>query len=521
MAGNVYGVATASEEYYGKPVSELEIHEAALFAGMAKAPNRFSPYVNPDLAKERRDTVISVMHDVGHITAEEAEQAYNTPIDEGLIEQTPDNGIAMVIDSYVHRALEEVEDKTDFEAASSGLTIYTNIDMDAQQRVFDVLNSEDYVDYINDDVEAAVSLIEAETGQIRALGGGRNTEVLRGQNRATQVKQTGSTIKPLSTYGPAIEYLEYSTYHQVVDEEYTVSGSNWTPRNYDRQFRGQISMREALVDSRNVPTAKIFNEDLEMNQVEEFMTNLGIPIEEMSQEGELVPSNAINGDMTPLQLAASYASFANGGNYTDPYAVSRIVTHDGQEIDLTPETNQAMSDYTAYMVTDMLKDVASNYESTVGLGGIPQAGKTGTTNFSEDQLSELGYPSSAVPSSWYSGYTSNYSLAVWTGFDRAQDGYLTFDDGTRLLPRHIYREIMQYVSQDVENSDWEMPSSVTEVTVEDGTDPAQLPGPNTPQSARVTELFVQGTEPSERSLSYGEELTAPTGLSAEYDEEND
>jgi len=280
-------------------------------------------------------------------------------------------------------------------------------------------------------------------------------------------------------------------------------------------------LRESLVDSRNVPTAKVFNEDLEMDQVEDFMTNLGLSAEQMSDDGVLVPQNAINGRMSALEMAASYAAFANGGNYTEPYTVSKVTTQDGQEINLIPETNQAMSDYTAYMITDMLKDVASNYSNIVGIGNVPQAGKTGTTNFTDDQLSEEGYPSGAVPDSWYTGYTSNYSLSVWTGYDRVGDGYLTFEDGTRLLPRHIYREIMQYVSQDVENTDWQMPSSVSEVTVEDGTDPAQLPGPNTPEDERVTELFVQGTEPTEESLSYGEALGAPNGLSAEYDEESD
>ncbi|MDN6293499.1 MAG: transglycosylase domain-containing protein [Alkalibacterium sp.] len=520
MAGNVYGVATAAEEYYDKPVSELEIHEAALFAGMAKAPNRYSPYANPELAKERRDTVISVMLEEGHITDEEAEAAYDTPIDEGLVEQTTSDNNALVIDAYLIRVLEEVSEKTELNPYTAGLTIHTNIDLDAQQRVFDILNSDDYVDYIKDDVEAALSLVEADTGKIAALGGGRNTKDRLGLNRATHIKQTGSTIKPLSTYGPAIEHLKYSTYHQVVDEEY--SYPDGTPlRNYDGKYRGQISMREALVDSRNIPTAKIFNDSLNMDQAEDFMTNLGIPIDPMSKEGELVPSNAINGEMSSLQLAASYAAFANGGNYTEPYAVSKVITQDGQEIDLTPETNQAMSDYTAYMVTDMLKDVADNYSNYVGLGNIPQAGKTGTTNFTSDQLSDFGFPSSAVPDSWYTGYTSNYSLSVWAGFDRKETGYLSFTDGSRLIPRHIYQELMQYVSEGKENSDWQKPASVKEVTVEAGTTPAKLPGPNTPGSKLTTELFVEGNTPTEKSLVYGKKLSAPTGLNVKYDEKKD
>ncbi|MFO8069577.1 MAG: transglycosylase domain-containing protein [Alkalibacterium sp.] len=521
MAGNVYGISTAAEEYFGKNVSELKIHEAALFAGMAKAPNRYSPYADPEVAKDRRDVVINVMRDEGHITSEEAEAAKATPIDEGLVEQSETERNNLVFDGYLVQVLEEVEEKTELNPFTAGLTIQTNLDMSAQQRVFDVLNSDEYVDFVNDDVQAAVSLVEAETGKVRALGGGRNLEVQLSLNRATEQKSTGSTIKPLTTYGPAIEHLQYSTYHQIVDEEYMIPGTDFSPRNYDRQFKGQISLRESLVDSRNVPTAKIFNEDLDMNQVEEFLTNLGIPIEPMSREGELVPQNAYNGVMSSLQIAASYASFANGGNYTEPYTVSKVTTQDGQEIDLTPETNQAMSGYTAYMVTDMLKDVASNNSNTVGLGNIPQAGKTGTTNFSEAAIEQYNYPSHAVPSSWYAGYTSTYSLSVWTGFDSAAEGYLTSNDGTRTLPRHIYREIMQYVSEGVDNSDWQMPSSVTEVTVEDGTDPAKLPGPNTPESAQVTELFVKGTEPTETSLNYGEKLDAPSGLSADYDEESD
>ncbi|GEK91572.1 transglycosylase domain-containing protein [Alkalibacterium kapii] len=521
MAGNVYGVATAAEEYYDKPVSELEIHEAALFAGMAKAPNRYSPYANPELAKERRDTVISVMLEEGHITDEEAQKAYDTPIDEGLVEQTESDSNALVIDAYLMRVLDEVGEKTNLNPNTAGLTIHTNIDMDAQKHVFDVLNSDEYVDYIKDGVEAGLSLVEADTGKIAALGGGRNTQILLGQNRATQIKQTGSTIKPLSTYGPAIEYLKYSTYHQIVDEEYTIPGTDFSPRNYDRQYKGQISMRESLVDSRNVPTAKLFNEDLEMNQIEAFMTNLGIPIDQMSNEGVLVPQNAYNGEMSTLQMASSYAAFANGGQYTEPYAVSKVITQDGQEIDLTPETNQAMSDYTAYMITDMLKDVADNYSNYVGLGNIPQAGKTGTTNFTTDELNELGYPSGAVPDSWYTGYTTNYSLAVWTGFDSKKDGYLSFEDQSRLIPRRIYQEIMQYVSRNKENKDWQKPASVKTVTVEKGTDPAKLPGPNTPESQLITELFVEGNIPTEKSLNYGRELNTPTGLSAEYDKNND
>ncbi|SJN42971.1 Multimodular transpeptidase-transglycosylase / Penicillin-binding protein 1A/1B (PBP1) [Marinilactibacillus psychrotolerans 42ea] len=522
MSGNVYGIATAAEEFYGKPVEELELQEAALFAGMAQAPNRYNPYVNPEEATNRRNTVLNVMRDNGDITVEEAEKAKAIPIEEGLVNRSDSSLNSQMFDSYLVKVLEEVEEKTGLNPATAGLTIQTNIDMDAQQAAFDIANSEEYVNFPDDELQTAISLVDANTGQVKALVGGRKQEGQLLTNRATSTdRPTGSTIKPLTTYGPAIEYNKFSTYHQLVDEKW--SYPDGTPlRNYDGKYVGQLSLREALVDSRNIPTARLFAEEVDRADATEFVENVGLDTNLMSKEGGLVNSNAISGTASPLQMASAYSAFSNGGNYTEPYTVSKVITQDGQEIDLTPKTHQAMSDYTAYMITDMLKDVAANYSSSVGIPGVPQAGKTGTTNYTPEQIQEHNLPSDAVPDSWYVGYTSNYSLSVWTGYDKKyEDGHwLSNKDGTRQLPRDIYQALMSKVSEGLDNSDWTKPASVSEVRVEAGSNPAKLPGPNTPESEIVTELFVAGTEPSEVSTSYGEDLTAPTGLSAQYDEDS-
>lgn len=525
MAGNVYGVSTAAEEYYGKHVSELELHEAALFAGMAQAPNRYNPYVNPEAAENRRNIVLNVMRDTDVITSEEAEAAKAIPVQEGLVERSQEEQNNLVFDGYLTAVLDEVREKTDYDPYTAGLRIETNLDMEAQEQLYEIINSDEYVEFPDDEIQTAVSLIDVETGQVRALGGGRNQEGQLSENRAIRLdRNIGSTIKPLTTYGPAIEYEQYSTYHQIVDEEYTMPGASNPLRNYDGRYVGQMSLRDALVDSRNVPAAKVFNEEMDLNNVEEFLTNVGIDPADINDANTagLVAQNAINGRITPLQLAASYSAFANEGNYTEPYTVSRVITQDGQEIDLTPETNQAMSDYTAYMITDVLKDVVSANSNTVGIPGLTQAGKTGTTNYSQQDHEDYNIPSNGVPDSWYVGYTTNYSISVWVGYDRQYEegNWLTFEDGTRLLPRQIYRELMSSVSEGLENNDWSQPSSVVEVAVEDGSNPAQLPGPNTPSGSIVNELFVSGTEPTEISVEFGEELSQPTGLSAEYDEEN-
>lgn len=513
MGGNVYGVATAAEEYYDKDISEVELHEAALLAAMPNAPNYYNPYNNPEAATQRRNLVLDQMVRYDYITETQAQEAKEVSVEEGLIERKT-SGNNLVFDSYLSAVIDEVREKTDYNPYTAGLTIYTNYDPEAQKIMFDVVNSEDYVDFPDDEIQTAASLIDSTSGRVTALIGGRKFEDQLSMNRATtQQRNIGSTIKPLTVYGPAIEYEQYSTYHQIVDEPYTVG--DWSPRNYDRQHRGQISMREALVDSRNIPAAKVFNEDLDQSEVAEFLGKIGIDASTIAPGSDgLVPSNAISGTMTPLELAGAFSAFANSGTFIEPYLVSTIITQDGEEIDLVPSENKAMEDYTAYMMNDMLKDVVSTH-SDLNIPGYVHAAKTGTTNYTEEQLQESSVPSGGVPDSWLVGYSPYYTMSVWVGYDQPleEGNFLTFDDGTRQIPWHIYREAISNITSGLETRDWSRPNSVVEASIENGSNPAQL-APSGSSNA-VSELFVRGTEPTD----YAEplyELTAPTGLSAEY-----
>ncbi|MER2225588.1 MAG: PBP1A family penicillin-binding protein [Carnobacterium sp.] len=532
MSDNQYGMGTASEYYFGKPLAELTLPQAALLAGMPQAPNAYNPLTNPEDATKRRNLVLDMMVENEAITSSEAQEAKSVDVSEGLIDHSGEETNNLVFDPYVKEVLAEVERKTNLDPYTSGLTIYTNLDMDAQQRLYDIVNSDKYVLIEDEDIQTGISLVDVNTGQLKALGGARDQEVQLGTNYATELNRSvGSNIKPLSAYGPAIEYLNYSTYEQVVDEPYTFKDG--TPiNNYDNNYEGQISLRRALVDSRNVPTTKIYN-DVPREQADEFLTNIGIDTSTLNPgANNLVESNGFTGNITPVDLSGAYAAFANGGTYTEPYTVSKIVLEDGEEISLKPESNKAMEESTAYMITDMLKDVASNNSSRVGLNGIPQAGKTGTTNYTEEKKIEHNIPENGVPDKWYTGYTTNYALSVWVG----KDDYFDSIDNTgseRLLPQQIYQALMSYVSESVESSDWTKPSSVVEVAVEKGSMPAKLAGPNTPSDKIVTELFVKGTEPTAVAVDSSEEeekeeseeeeieLNAPEGLTATYDEETD
>lgn len=519
MGSNVYGVATAAKEYYGKDVSELALHEAATFAAMPKAPNLYNPYVDPEAALNRRNLVLNEMVEFGAISQEEADQAKQIPIDEGLLErkENPDN---LVFDGYLTTVLEEIEEKTDYDPYTAGLTIYTNYDPEAQQLLYDVVNSDDYVDFPNDELQTAVTLVDTASGKLTAVIGGRKFDGQLSMNRALiNRRSVGSTIKPLTTYGPAIEFEQFSTYHQVVDEPYSLG--DWQPMNYDNSFRGQMSMREALVDSRNIPAAKIFNEDLNIGEVESFLTRLGIDPAKVSRDG-LVRSSAIDGAMSPLELTGAYAAIANQGNFTKPYTVTKIVNQRGDETNLVPETNKAMEDYTAYMLTDMLKGVVPYYSRELTIPGYIHAAKTGTTNYTAEQMAKYNIPSGGVPDNWVVGYSPYYTMGVWVGYDQSleEGNYLTFADGSRRLPRHIYRETMSRLVSGLERKDWQRPDSVVELSIENGSMPALL-APSGSSNA-VKELFVKGSSsvPSE-TAEPDFELTAPTGLSAEYLVEDD
>lgn len=500
MAGNVYGMGTAAQEYYGKHVSELELHEAAMLAGMPQAPNRNNPYNNPNVARNRRDTVLQAMYDNDKITRDEFNQATALPADEGLVDQpeTVDED-ELYLDGYISAVLDEVYEQTDYNPYTAGLTIHTNIDLDIQRLMYDTAHSEEYIDP-DDELQTALTLMDPKTGELLGIVGGRNLDGHLSLNRATDnSRNVGSTIKPLTAYGPAIEFDQRSTYEQVVDEDYTVPGTDYNPQNWDNEYHGQMTTRQALVTSRNIPAVKVLNEDSDPSQVNGFLEGLGIDPAAMTGSNGVVPSSAIDGSMTPVQLAGAYSAFANGGNYTQPYTVNKIESQSGEEIDTRPETTKAMEDYTAYMITDMLKGVIDYYGGELEVPGFIHAGKTGTTNYTTEQLEENGIPrgQGLVPDSWFVGYSPKYAMSAWVGYDQHLEpgNQLSTANGKRQLPRHFYREIMTVLAQESDSPDWEQPDSVEEIEVIDGSDPARLPTSSTPESDLITELFVEGNTP--------------------------
>ncbi|MFB1080858.1 PBP1A family penicillin-binding protein [Jeotgalibacillus sp. JSM ZJ347] len=532
----IYGIRTASQYYFGTDLADLETHQAAYLAGLPQRPNAYNLYVDPELAKERRDTVLRQMHNHGKISEEEMNQAIEMDIMDGVVDRSEGSGNPRQqlsaeeskYDAFVDVVLDEIENLEDVNPYEDGLKINTTLDPNAQTIVENTLNNGNiqFPADMNDVMaQAGVTLLDTQSGAIRAIGGGRGygDEVQRGFNYATdQTRQPGSAIKPLLDYAPAIEYLDWSTAHTIVDEPFEYS-NGFAPNNYDGQFKGPMTMRDALADSRNITAIKAYLE-VGQEQGTKFLKDLGWDFKTENCGEVLCESAAIGGEpeTNTLEMAGAYAAFGNKGVYNEPHSVTSIEFRDGSSMELEAESEVVMKDSTAYMMADMLKDVLEPGATgeLAQVNGLPLAGKSGTTNYPSDVLNANNIPSNGAPDSWFAGFTTQYTAAVWLGYASNQnENYLSPQD--RWVSQYLFRDIMRGVHEGIETPDFEKPDSVVEVEIEKGTSPVQLASEYTPNDQKSTELFIRGTEPTSVSEEYVvPDLQAPSNLSAAYDNES-
>lgn len=520
MSNGLYGMQTAAKAFYNKSLDELNLAQTALLAGLPNAPSYFDPYEHPDNAKSRRDIVLFTMKDNGKITDTEYQEAINVPIDEGLKKRSSGINNWKYYDNYLKEVIAEVEEKTGVNVYTDGVEVHTNIDLEAQKRLYDIVNTDQYVSYPDEKMQVAASLIDTETGKVTAQIGGRNVgDGMLGENLATNTRRDlGSTVKPITDYAPAFEYKTYSTAKTIVDEPYNYIGTKIPVTNWDNRYWGTMSLRTALVASRNVPAAKLF-EDVGADNIVEFLDRVDIKYSTIEQANSISSNTSTQEGskygISSLKLAASYAAFANGGTYHKPQYVNKIVFEDGSEDadSFKVKGTKAMEETTAYIVTDILKGVINSGTGTnAAINGLYQAGKTGTSNYSDEEVERFNSPYSVVPDSSFAGYTKSYSLAVWTGY--ADQKVPIIGDDTRIAS-DVYRELMQFVSASVVNSDWELPKGLSRIGNElyfEGQYVAPAPKPK--QTVESTESSSTessvSTESSESSTTISSTQVEPT-----------
>lgn len=465
MSNGNYGMQTAAQNYYGKDLNNLSLPQLALLAGMPQAPNQYDPYSHPEAAQDRRNLVLSEMKNQGYISAEQYEKAVNTPITDGLQSLKSASNYPAYMDNYLKEVINQVEEETGYNLLTTGMDVYTNVDQEAQKRLWDIYNSDQYVSYPDDDLQVASTVVDVSNGKVIAQLGARHqaSNVSFGTNQAVETNRDwGSSMKPITDYAPALEYGVYdSTATMVNDIPYNYPGTSTPVYNWDRAYFGNITLQYALQQSRNVTAVETLNK-VGLDRAKTFLNGLGIDYPSMHY-ANAISSNTTESDKkygaSSEKMAAAYAAFANGGTYYKPMYIHKVVFSDGSEKEFSNVGTRAMKETTAYMMTDMMKTVLA-YGTGRGayLPWLPQAGKTGTSNYTDDEIEKhiknTGY---VAPDEMFVGYTRKYSMAVWTGYSNrltpiVGDGFL--------VAAKVYRSMISYLSEDDQPGDWTMPDGL-------------------------------------------------------------
>ncbi|CCI87825.1 transglycosylase domain-containing protein [Lactobacillus gigeriorum] len=482
-----YGMGTAANYYYGKPLKKLDLSQTAILAGMPNAPVKYDPYVAPDKVKYRRDIVLRAMLNNDKITKAQYEQAINEKVTKGLKKQkkNTESKLRQIDDPYIKEVISEVQDKG-FDPYRDNLKITINIDQKAQNQLYHLANGGE-VPFTDNKMQVGATVVDPNNGHVVAILGGRHLPSIQlGLDRAVQTgRSTGSSIKPVLDYAPAIQYLNWSTAKILDDNKYVYPGTNIQLYDWDNRYMGAMTMRYALEQSRNVPAVKTLAE-VGVSKASVFVKRMGINVPANSGLSVAIGANA-----SSLQMSGAYGAFATGGIYHKPQFVSKIETPDGLTRNYDSTGVRVMKKSTAYMITDMLKGVIKSGSGTKAqIPDLYQAGKTGSVKYSDEELAKYPAYAATPKDSWFVGYTRSYVIGIWTGYDNLKDG--TIAGIGQYSAQLLYKSMMTYLMVSKPNTNWVKPDSVVRAKIVKNSNPPQVAYGR----SGTWELFVKGHTPA-------------------------
>lgn len=527
LGNQAFGVETASQRYFGKSARNLNVAEAAMLAAIPRAPSRYNPRRNPRFAVQRRNLVINLLRDDGKLSKESAEAWKAYPL--ALSSRSDYTGVAQYFVEYVRQIMQA---RFGDDVYRSGYRIYTSLDLDMQLaaeraletqletiedgKTYGPYRHQTYRQYMdaradantdNDDegpvfspyLQGLMVTVEAKTGYIRALVGGRDFEDSK-FNRATQaLRQAGSTFKPF-VYSAAIRAgIPLSRIYEDGPISIDVGPNQppWTPKNYENRFEGNMSMRKGLYLSRNTIAVRV-GQEIGIDAVVSEAANMGI-----TTRIPRVPSIFIgSADVYPVEIITAFATFANLGVRVSPLAVLRVEDGNGNIV-WQPEIKQArvMDQQHAWLILDALRDVVRTGTARGAVMGrgftLPAGGKTGTTNDGMDV--------------WFIGFTPDLVTGVWMGFDKkqviksnAQGGLLAAPAWTAMM-RDVYERRKAPAA-------WSMPDGLVAAEIDRTT--GYLATPYCPRDQIGVEFYMPGTEPTQRCPVHSPSHTGGEGPGA-------
>lgn len=519
LGNGAYGVEQASLNYFGKSVSELNLAEASFIAGLFQSPTYYNPYNYPERAEGRRKTVLYLMQRHGYITEEEKEIAENSPIT-SYIKKTQTSGTYSEYQGYIDTVVEELENEYDLNPYTTPLKIYTAMNKSKQDFVNKVMNGEAWK-WENENAQAGVVMTDSASGEVLAVGAGRNKNSERSYNYATMTnRQIGSTAKPIFDYGPAVEYLGWGTVNYIDDTPTTYSDGTKIS-NSDGGYKGRLPLYQALGLSRNVTALKTFQQvskEAGNDKILKFASSLGIT-PEVDKNGKIHEAHSI-GSFTgstkkeesrnsPMTMAGAYQAFSNGGYYIKPHTIKKFVYKDTDEVVETKSAKtRVMNDSTAYIINYSLNWSATEglAKSAAGISGVQTAAKTGTSNFDEATRKRYHLSSKAVNDLWVCGYTPKQTITFWYGYDSITKGHSTTSSwSTR---DKFYRNLAENLF-DKDGSSFTRPSSIEEVSVIRNSIPLKKA-----LYGGVVGYFRKGTGPDETGTEQAEQLPSVSGVTS-------
>ncbi len=527
---NAIGIYAACQYYFGKAVQNITLPEAALLAGAINNPNKYDPFNNLEAAQSRRDTVLDLMEYHGYISEQECEDAKSIPVENTLNYNSLSSNSEY--QAYADKVTREVYEKTGYDPSSTPMIITTYIDTGLQSYLDEIAEGNVY-DFPDEYLQTGASVQESTTGRIVGVLAARDY-VAMGTSYAYaaskelaatdpssynygQRNSPGSSLKPIVAYAAAFEYLDYATCHYVHDVPY--SQGDWTPKNWDNQYHGDVSITEALSQSWNLAAIQTLNEVLSEVGTSEMISYMeGFGFDMYNEDFNLgYAIGSWDTGVTPEEEAAAYAAIANGGTYIEPHTVEKIELLDTGEviyIDEEAQENsiQALSEESAFMI----RSVMTSYVST-GTGnysylnlGYQIGAKTGTSNHdtSTSNKNLVGKNKDL----WMAAFSPDYSWSVWCGYnsDAQKLGYYP----TGKPAAQISALIAKYLHQDgVKNSYPDQPSGVVEASCVSGIYPYVKAGSGVPSDRIVTGYFKSNNVPS--STISGASITSLSNFTAE------
>ncbi|MDK8179743.1 PBP1A family penicillin-binding protein [Paenibacillus sp. UMB4589-SE434] len=456
-----YGVKAASIRYFGESdLSKLKVWQMATLAAMPKAPSRYNPISNPELSKERRKVVLSLMYEEKYITLSEMEEAaavdYVPLKSNGGNDQTEKGDAAyMAFVDYMVQEAEERTGLTEDELLRGGFSIYTTMDGDAQRAVFKEFSEDDNFEKSKDDIKSQGSMVisDHQNGALMAMVGGRDY-VKKGWNRANVKRQPGSAFKPIVSFGPAIESGQWFPWSTLRDDKQCFG--NYCPTDLGRnKYVGPIEMTEAFKRSTNLPAVWLLNE-IGIKSGTNFAKQLGIELD----KGDYNLSIALGGmtrGTTPIEMAEAYNAFANGGYYYPAYTIKQIKDRKNTDVYTytVPKPERVMSEKTAYYMTQMMQEVVNSGTGKAAKMDRPVAGKTGST-----QHSVPGYNGPGNRDLWFVGYTPEWTGSVWMGYDKTDSNHVLV--GSSGQPAALFSKVMTQALKGVDSQSFNKPEDVKE-----------------------------------------------------------